>query len=175
MNHGKAEHLIHYVVARVAANRPINVASLFKIVWLIDASHFLFANQTLSGLSYVRRVDGPIPTNAEALMEALEVRGNIRRVLEGDPESEEKVVCTKPCEHNFFSSLEQQCIDSIVADATNTEKSWIKRFNMNYGWSIIPLGQDIPQSAFLAWRIRVPSRNEQTAIVQRAKEIGLIE
>ena len=129
----------------------------------------------ITGATYIREKYGPVPKLILPIRDELVSDGFIRLIkplYEGDTT---KFLPLQKPENLPFSTDELATVDywleHISEDHTATS---ISEYSHDYGWEIAPMGSIIPLSAFLTSRIREPNDIEKTAIIARAKELGLI-
>lgn len=164
MNRDKLKALVLYVIWRTGDAQDFGVTKLNKVLWFSDARFYEAYGRSITGETYTRRKFGPVPDHIEGVLRELVIDGLIsapRSSAHFDFDVK-KYDAYAPADTSMFSPDELGFIDwwikHVAEDHTATS---ISEKSHDYGWKIVEDGQPLPLHAFLARRIRPPSKGDE--------------
>lgn len=165
---------MHHVIHQAGGRDGFGLTKLFKILWFFEARRFATDGEIFSGARYTRDEHGPRPTHGYAILEELKGSGDI--VIREEPLGRmtlRRPIAKRRPRQALLNEAQARDLNywiEYVASKTATE---ISDESHNYGWEIVPQGDEIPLSALLAERIRPAEGKELEWAARRAKELGL--
>ena len=70
LNMAKFKAMVHYIIEHSSVE-SLGMAKLHKILWFADSEAYLNFKATISGETYIKKIDGPVSKNLDAALEAL--------------------------------------------------------------------------------------------------------
>jgi hypothetical protein len=170
----KYKNLMHHVIHQAGERDGFGLTKLFKILWFFEARRFVTDGEIFSGARYTRDEHGPRPKVAYALLEEMKASGDI--VVKEEPFGSRRLkrpVAKRPPRQGLLNETQARDLRYWIDYVTSRTAEAISEESHNYGWEIIPQGEDIPLVALLAERTRPAQGKELAWAMHRAKELGL--
>ena len=157
-NQSKFENLVLAVCVRVPPEH-LTTIKLNKLLWLVDKEVFCRAGYTVTGMEYLRKMDGPVPKNNQDMFHAMASKGLLRietkRIYDKDasrPRYRRKSNyhgLAKP-DMKVFSDVEQHIIEQVLADHSHKSLDQLVNIAHDIVWATFDDNEVIPMEAYLS-------------------------
>lgn len=164
----RMRQLILYIAGRSQYDRHFGVTKLNKILWWSDTWAFGQTGQPISGATYLRLPQGPVPDGIDDLRDEMQRVGQIAIYEEQEfGFTRKKVVALRPADLTMFSGAEIALIDAVIDEhRTHNAKGVSNRSHGRMWEAVPPLAQMPYESVFISEA--KPSRYD----VSRTKELA---
>jgi hypothetical protein len=175
----KLESLIHYIIWRCQDPTTLGATKLNKVLWHSDVFAYIEHGKSITGVSYVKQVYGPIPNPKDFLL----ARGNLQesgkiaitKDLYYTREQTQFVALQRP-DISEFSPEEISIVDIIIDEICN--KHTAKDISMathDIIWEAAEIGEEIPLYAVFAARFGNITEEDIQWGRYHAKRLGMIK
>lgn len=166
----KFKALVVYVIWKTTDVRNFGLTKLNKTLWFAEARIFEAYGRRLTGETFTRRQFGPVPIHLGDVLDQLVDAGVVQTTTEQVYDHQAKRYSTQsPPEISIFDIEDLQLIDWWIGHIANDHTAVsISEKSHDYGWRIVPEGDELPLKAFLASRIRHPMSDDELRWVEDA-------
>ncbi|MDR2726517.1 MAG: SocA family protein [Deltaproteobacteria bacterium] len=170
MNQTKFENLVLSICAKVPPEH-LTTIKLNKLLWLIDKEVFCHTGSSVTGIEYLRKMDGPVPKDNQDLFKDMAAKGLLRIETKqiydkgaNRPRRRRKSNYHGLCAPDMavFSSTEQQLAEHVLT--THGHKSLDQLVNIAHDivWATFDDNEVIPLEAYLSH-----SRSDNSDAIRR--------
>lgn len=163
----RMRQLILYIAGRSQYDRHFGVTKLNKILWFSDTWAFGQTGRPISGATYLRLPQGPVPDGIDELREEMQRVGQIAIYEQQEfGRTRKKVVALKRADLSQFSGAEIAMLDAVMDEhRTHNAKGVSNRSHGRMWEAVRPLHRMPYESVFISEA--KPSRYD----VKRTKEL----
>ena len=158
VNQIKFENLVLAICSRVPSEH-LTTIKLNKLLWMIDKEVFCRTGSTVTGIDYLRKMDGPVPKNNQALFEGMAAKGLLqieaKRIY--DKGASRPRYRRKSNYHGLvapdmtvFSDAEQLHIEQILAANAHKSLDLLVSIAHDIVWATFDDNEVIPMEAYLS-------------------------
>lgn len=158
LDRSKLEAAVLHTIWRTSDRKDFGVTKLNKVLWFSDARAFEAFGRPITGETYIRHKHGPVPKHIPEIISDLIERDLIQEHVSHLFDYEvRRYTAYAPPDTTVFREDELGFIDWWIRHVSmeHTAQS-ISEKSHDYGWKIVPQGEEIPLKAFLANRVRQP-------------------
>ena len=151
----KLKELIIYISSKCSEDVKYSKTKLNKILFYSDFFYYLRKRKSITGHKYIHLQYGPVPSNMEALLEAMKGTDIAVAVLREGLYEKNKIVPLRKPDLGFFEPDMISLIDSVIDEVCYDERSLTARqlsdsSHKTIAWAVTSMGEEIPyQTAYL--------------------------
>ena len=171
----KLKDALHYEIARAGSRSDFGATKLYKVLWFSEAKTFLLTGKPMFNVEFVRQKYGPVPKDGMKIRQELVEDGRVK-IWQEDWHNRSQW---------RFKSIRHLETDRLTTSDLATINFWTKHIDEDhtaesisdqshdYGWEIAKMGEILPPHAFLAERLRDPTKDELGAARSKMGYLGL--
>ena len=155
--------LLAYFSASSSEARPAALADVFRLLFMGDCIAYRQWQRSISGATYVKALDGPIPEEGRECIAGLVESGQatLQSVDDGKGAFEALVVLAPP-DLDDFSTAERQVIDEFAARGRRGDFPGDQELGRQFiGWRAAPLGARVSYETVLVYTRPLTSVEEE--------------
>lgn len=149
----KFEQLVLTICAHVPPDH-LTTTKLNKLIWLVDKTAMCETHRTVTGVPYIRKMNGPAPEYNKVLFQGMHDRGILYVSTSPAPKrgrgrvKETYKALAAPNEH-VFTTEERQLIQRVLTRYGNTSVDALVELSHDLAWAAYDDGEIIPMEAYL--------------------------
>jgi uncharacterized phage-associated protein len=130
LNKEKMKEAIHYIISKCDYKKSFGRVVLYKLLYFSDFNYYELYEESLTGETYIRRDNGPVPNDFEIIKKEL--------ISEKKITEEKEIVITYPKYHytskkapiiNFLTFEEIAVIDDVINNLSDMNASQISDYS----------------------------------------------
>ncbi len=147
----KFKALVHLVISLVADPSKLGAIKLNKIAWSVDGRAFKNYGKTLTGETYQKQDQGPVPRTMLPTLNSLVSEGKISvNDVQYYGKIKKQYESLKSPDEENFTSEDMKLIKSVVKEISeNHTGQSVSITTHTVAWKIAKIGEIIPFSAYL--------------------------
>jgi uncharacterized phage-associated protein len=130
LNKEKMKELIHYIISKCDYKKDFGRTVLYKLLYFSDFNYYEIYEKSLTGETYIRRNNGPVPNNFKTLKNEL--------ITEDKINEEEKKIINYPKYNyrslktptiSFLTSTELKVINNVINKLSDMNATQISEYS----------------------------------------------
>lgn len=148
----RLRELIIYIASRSAYDQAFGVTKLNKLLWWSDTRAFGLHRRPITGASYVRLPQGPVPDGIDDLRDVMKRGGDIAIApQEHFGRTQHRVVALRRANLSAFSGEEIAIVDAVIQEHSGQNATAVSRRSHGRMWEALPPGARMPyESVFIS-------------------------
>lgn len=148
----RLREMILYISACSAYDRAFGVTKLNKLLWWSDTSAFGIRRRPITGATYIRLPQGPVPQGIDAIRDDMQRLGEIAiSRVEHYGRVIHRVVPLRRHDLSLFTGEEIAIVDEIVLQNRVSNATSVSRRSHGRMWEALKQGQPMPyESVFIS-------------------------
>ena len=147
----KFKTMIHYIIASVENPSDLGAVKLNKIAWFIDGMSFKNFGRTMTGATYMKQPQGPVPRAMVPVMRELASEGKITvEDVRYFGRTKKQYISQLAVDKDQFTVEEMSLIDEITKlISQNFTGAEVSEITHSTAWKVAKTGENIPFNAYL--------------------------
>lgn len=148
----RLRELIVYIASCSAYDRRFGVTKLNKILWWSDTHAFGLRGRPITGTTYVRLPQGPVPDGLDELRDKMRAWGDIAiSPQEHFGRTQHRVVALRRADLSQFSGEEIAIVDAVIGEHYDRTATSVSRRSHGRMWEALPHQSKMPyESVFIS-------------------------
>lgn len=148
----RLRELIVYIASRSAYDPHFGVTKLNKLLWWSDTQAFGFHRKPITGATYIRLPQGPVPDGIDALRDEMRTTGDIAIApQERFGHTMHRVVALRRPDLGGFTGEEIAIVDAVIDEHGPHNAKGVSRRSHGRMWEALPQGAKMPyESVFIS-------------------------
>jgi Protein of unknown function (DUF4065) len=148
----RLRELIIYISARSINDRMYGVTKLNKILWWADLWAFGVHQRPITGATYVRLPQGPVPDGIDMLRSEMEENRDIAiSPVEHYGRVRHRVIALRKANLSMFSGEEIAIVDMVIQDSDGLNATNVSKRSHGRMWDALPHRHRMPyESVFIS-------------------------
>jgi hypothetical protein len=164
----RLRELIVYISARSSYDRTYGVTKLNKILWWSDLWAFAELHRPITGATYLRLPQGPVPDGIDGLREEMqEDRVIAISPLEYYGHVRHRILPLRKADLSMFTGQEIAIVDAVIDDLCGKNAKVVSKMSHGRVWEALPHLHRMPyESVFIS------NRKATRADLARTRELN---
>jgi hypothetical protein len=168
----RLRELIVYISARSVYDRGYGVTKLNKILWWSDLWAFGVHGHPITGATYLRLPQGPVPDGIDTLRNEMQENRDIAiSPVEYYGKVRHKVIALRKADLSMFTGPEIAIIDMVIADSEGLNATNVSKRSHGRMWEALPHLARMPYESIFVSDAK-PTRADVARTKQLNREFG---